>query len=119
MVLSAFSCNLRKAMMSPKLNVVKSNYDAWALWCMRDYKSLNVMYSGVLYLMELLMVFPLSAAVVERLFSRMKLVKTCLRNQMLTDTLSKQVMIGRRVASLLTITSSRRYWKSSLSQIQT
>ena len=79
--------------MSPKLNE-KSCYDAWALWCVRDYKSLNVMYSGVLYLMEL-MVFPLSAAVVERIFSRIKLVKTRLRNQMLTDNLSKQLMIGK------------------------
>ena len=61
----------------------------------RDRNSLNVMYSGVLYLMELLMVYPLSAAVVERLFSRMKLVKTPLRNQILTDNLPKQLMIGK------------------------
>ena len=79
-----------------------SNYDAKALWedCQKD-ATLNKIYPGILFLLEMLMVFPLSAAVVERLFSRLKLVKTRLRNLLKTEKLSKLLMIGKESTATL------------------
>ena len=48
------------------------------------------------------MVFPLSAAAVERLFSRLKLVKTRLRNRLEIEQLNKLLMIAKESPSKLT-----------------
>ena len=70
--------------------------DAKGLW-EKALKNPAIMstYPNCLLLLETLMIFPLSASVVERLFSRLKLTKTRLRNKMLQDALDKMLMISK------------------------
>ena len=61
----------------------RERYTPCDLW--NDLKHDNVVkeiYPNCIYLLHLLLIFPISIACVERLFSRMKLIKTRLRNQM-------------------------------------
>ena len=57
------------------------------------YAGIKGLYPNIFKLVELLLIFPLSAAVVERLFSRMKLVKTRLQNHILDENLDILLMI--------------------------
>ena len=51
------------------------------LTCLND-KACAIIFPNCLKLLRLLLIFPLSTACVERFFSKMKLVKTRLRNQL-------------------------------------
>ena len=51
------------------------------LTCLND-KACAIIFPNCLKLLHLLLIFPLSTACVERFFSKMKLVKTRLRNQL-------------------------------------
>lgn len=52
------------------------------LECIRKDELCNDFNHGCVYLLKLSLMFPLSVACVERLFSKMKLIKTRLRNQL-------------------------------------
>ena len=52
----------------------------WELFSTDD--SVRQLYPNLFFLLYMLNIFPLNAACVERLFSRMKLIKTRLRNQL-------------------------------------
>lgn len=71
----------------------KSNEDAYdtkRLWNdIKDDPIVDEIYPNLKVLIGLLMLFPLSAAVVERLFSKLKIVKNRLRNRLGDVTLSK------------------------------
>ena len=45
------------------------------------------LFPGCMHLLKLSLIFRLSVAYVECLFSKMKLIKTCLRNQLVETTL--------------------------------
>ena len=69
-------------------------YDTKCLW--EDVKADTIMeevYPNIRVLLRLLMLFPLSAAVVERLFSKLKIVKNRLRNRLGDLTLSKLLTV--------------------------
>ena len=51
-------------------------------------------YPHSMFLLHLLLIFPISIACVERLFSRMKLVKTRLRNQLKQTSLDALLRIS-------------------------
>ena len=55
---------------------------------------LKELFPNMLKLCQLLSIFPISVACVERLFSRMKLQKTQLHNRMLDCTLDHLLFIG-------------------------
>ena len=71
--------------------------DSW-----NDLKHNNVVkeiYLNCIYLLHLLLIFPISIACIERLFSRMKLVKTRLHNQMKQATLDSLLCIVTEIPS--------------------
>jgi len=73
----------------------RSNYSPLLLWndCKHDEVA-KELYPSCMYLLHLLMIFPLSAACVERLFSKMKLLKTRLRNQLSQTSLESILRIS-------------------------
>ena len=66
-----------------KLFVLQKPLDAHKLYstCLND-KACAIIFPNCLKLLHLMLIFPLSTACVERFFSKMKLVKTRLRNQL-------------------------------------
>ena len=91
------------------INITKCNSDADRELLVKQHHSFNArelwsalqkddcvssLYPNCIYLFKLLMIFPLSAACVERLFSKLKLVKNRLRNQLSQTTLERLLMIG-------------------------
>ena len=60
-----------------------TSFDAYKLYstCLND-KACAIIFPNCLKLLHLMLIFPLSTACVERFFSKMKLVKTRLRNQL-------------------------------------
>ena len=73
----------------------RRSFNARDLWSVLQKDNLNLsLYPNCMYLFYLLMVFPLSAACVERLFSKLKLVKNRLRNQLSQTTLESLLMIA-------------------------
>ena len=54
-------------------------------------------YPNMMYLLYLLSTFPISAACVERLFSKMKLIKTCLSSKLGQIKLDQALCFGTRV----------------------
>ena len=71
-----------------KSSLRKESYTPQKLW--DDLKHDNVVkeiYPNCIYLLQLLLIFPISIACVEHLFSRMKLVKMRLHNQLKQTTL--------------------------------
>ena len=71
-----------------ELRKIRLTYTPSSFWedCIHD-TVLEELYPNCLKLLYLLMIFPISAACVERLFSKMELVKTRLRNQLKQSTL--------------------------------
>ena len=67
---------------------------------------LEELYPNCLKLLYLLMIFPISAACVERLFSKMKLVKTRLRNQLKQSALESLLRIQRSHHKTVFLTKS-------------
>ena len=60
---------------------------------MKEKKN-HALYPGCMHLLKLLLMFPLSVACVERLISKMKLMKTRLRNQLGETTLDRLLRIS-------------------------
>ena len=55
---------------------------------------MQITYPSCMLLLELLFLFPLSVACVERVFSKMKLIKTRLRNKLLQVSLDPLIRIS-------------------------
>ena len=86
------------------------SYTPSSFWedCIHD-TVLEELYPNCLKLLNLLMIFPISAACVERLFSKMKvlkLVKTRLRNQLKQSTLESLLRIQRSHHKTVFLTKS-------------
>ena len=78
-----------------QLQKERSAYTPTKLW--KDLQTdtiCNELYQSCIYLLELSLMFPLSVACVERLFSKMKLIKTRLRNQLGQTTLDSLLRIS-------------------------
>ena len=78
-----------------ELRKIRLSYTPSSFWedCIHD-TVLEELYPNCLKLLYLLMIFPISAACVERLFSKMKLVKTRLQNQLKQNTLESLLRIA-------------------------
>ena len=75
----------------------RESYTLQKLW--DDLKHDNVVketYPNCIYLLHLLLISPISIACVEHLFSRMRLVKTRLRNQLKQSTLDSLLCIATK-----------------------
>ena len=89
-----FKTAKKPRLITMKCFVIPEEYDTKCLW--EDVKADTIMeevYPNIRVLLRLLMLFPLSAAVVERLFSKLKIVKNRLRNRLGDLTLSKLLTV--------------------------
>ena len=73
----------------------ETSFDAQKLYstCLND-KSYAIIFPNCLKLFRLMLIFSISTACVEKLFSKMKLVKTHLRNQLSQDNLENLLFIA-------------------------
>ena len=78
-----------------QLRKERNSFSAKTLWdSFSDYDTVKELFPNVMYLLYLLNIFPISVACVERLFSKMKLIKTCLRNKLAQVKLDQLLHIG-------------------------
>ena len=73
----------------------ETSFDEHKLYstCLND-KSCAIIFPNCLKLFHLMLIFPLSTACVEKLFSKMKLVKIHLQNQLSQDNLENLLFIA-------------------------
>ena len=76
-----------------ELRKIRLSYTPFWKDCIHE-TALEELYPNCLKLLYLLTIFPISAACVERLFSKMKLVKTRLQNQLKQSTLESLLRIA-------------------------
>ena len=73
----------------------RSQYKPSLLWKDLNYDDVfKSLYPSCMHLLDLSLLFPLSVACVERLFSKMKLIKTRLRNQLSQVSLDSLIRIS-------------------------